>query len=532
MSRFDEGAARRPARTPRARCPRLCRRWSAWSSSATAPSRGCCCASLAMTAARGAARRPGRALAEPAHRRRGRTTTSRGSTSGPLGLAASATLMWFLSRDPRPHRPPARRPAEHHVPGPRRQACRPRSRPSSTTSGRSTSTGSRCCAPGVRARPPVRLDVLDGRLAAAAGVRRACCSRRSTRCCSCSLVFARPALVVARLAAQGREARSRSAVAPARAGSPATCSSSPRRRRPARRCASPATSDDLVRAPARGVAALVTRRSRGTQLATAAVARAGLGGVRRWRSSPPSSASRPGSTRGPGAVVLVLAAGSRLSAYVGSAVGELGFLRGIWLDSAAAAGLARGLRRRSRRRTPTRRCPTGSTRRRSASRTSRSPTPAPTRARARRRRPRRCRPAPSSRSSARTAPASPPWSSCWPGCTRRRRAHHRRRRRPRPRSTSREWRERLAGAFQDFARFEFARRDHASGSATCRGATTGPRSGSAVDRAGATTVVDDLPRRARHPARPVLGRAASTSASGSGRSSPSPAATCAPSRCC
>ena len=33
-----------------------------------------------------------------------------------------------------------------------------------------------------------------------------------------------------------------------------------------------------------------------------------------------------------GAVLLVLAAGSRLSAYIGATVGEIGFLRGIWMD--------------------------------------------------------------------------------------------------------------------------------------------------------------------------------------------------------
>jgi ATP-binding cassette, subfamily B, bacterial len=36
----------------------------------------------------------------------------------------------------------------------------------------------------------------------------------------------------------------------------------------------------------------------------------------------------------PGNVLLVLAAGSRLSAYIGATVGEIGFLRGIWLDGA------------------------------------------------------------------------------------------------------------------------------------------------------------------------------------------------------
>jgi ATP-binding cassette subfamily B protein len=34
----------------------------------------------------------------------------------------------------------------------------------------------------------------------------------------------------------------------------------------------------------------------------------------------------------PGAVLLVLAAGARLSAYIGGTVGELGFLRGFWMD--------------------------------------------------------------------------------------------------------------------------------------------------------------------------------------------------------
>src|SRR5262245_7162085 len=34
----------------------------------------------------------------------------------------------------------------------------------------------------------------------------------------------------------------------------------------------------------------------------------------------------------PGDVLLALAAGSRLSAYIGATVGEIGFLRGIWLD--------------------------------------------------------------------------------------------------------------------------------------------------------------------------------------------------------
>ena len=51
--------------------------------------------------------------------------------------------------------------------------------------------------------------------------------------------------------------------------------------------------------------------------------------------SSPSASSRP-----PGEVLLVLAAGSRLSAYIGATVGEIGFLRGIWMDGFEAHGVA------------------------------------------------------------------------------------------------------------------------------------------------------------------------------------------------
>ena len=42
--------------------------------------------------------------------------------------------------------------------------------------------------------------------------------------------------------------------------------------------------------------------------------------------------SRPNAT--PGQVLLVLAAGARLSAYIGATVGEIGFLRGFWMEGA------------------------------------------------------------------------------------------------------------------------------------------------------------------------------------------------------
>ena len=80
-----------------------------------------------------------------------------------------------------------------------------------------------------------------------------------------------------------------------------------------------------------GVGALVRGRSR----RRAGARRCGTRSPGR-SSAPPTSARscscRPGSARRPGSVLLVLAAGARLSAYIGATVGEIGFLRGIWMD--------------------------------------------------------------------------------------------------------------------------------------------------------------------------------------------------------
>ena len=54
-----------------------------------------------------------------------------------------------------------------------------------------------------------------------------------------------------------------------------------------------------------------------------------------------------------------------------------------------------------------------------------------------------------------------------------------------------EWRARLAGAYQDFFRFELRARQTV-GSATCPGSTTSRAVVAAVDRAGADDVVDRL----------------------------------------
>ena len=89
--------------------------------------------------------------------------------------------------------------------------------------------------------------------------------------------------------------------------------------------------DRLVARPPRGLGTLVRARGRGP-LGQRRLAYARVGHLRcrvRRRRSCSSPLVAPCLCR---EVLLVLAAGSRLSAYIGATVGEIGFLRGIWLD--------------------------------------------------------------------------------------------------------------------------------------------------------------------------------------------------------
>ena len=161
----------------------------------------------------------------------------------------------------------------------------------------------------------------------------------------------------------------------------------------------------LVARAARGLGALVRAGRRGP-LGVGLLARAGLGGLRRRvRRRGRVRLVRP---RAPaGDVLLVLAAGARLSAYIGATVGEIGFLRGFWMDGSRRLAwledYAASVAASADLPAPAVAAPRHPVRPRvvrlsrhvacSCSTTSRS----------------RCRPARSSRSSARTAPARRRW---------------------------------------------------------------------------------------------------------------------------
>ena len=197
-----------------------------------------------------------------------------------------------------------------------------------------------------------------------------------------------------------------------------------------------------------------------------------------------------GLDRSVGDVVLVVVAGQRLSQYIAQTVGELGFLRGVWLDSSLrltwledyAAALDQDATSEpppaAHRRHPLRARLVPLRRRRSPGRGRHRPAPAG-----------RCR---SSPSSARTAPASRRSSSCSPGCTGRRAGRITVDGVDLATISSSAWRARLAGAFQDFFRFELVARQSVGVGDEPR-LDDEPAVGRAVGRAGADDDVGRLP---------------------------------------
>ena len=260
-----------------------------------------------------------------------------------LGLAASATADVVPARRVRPGRSAASATRSRSRSKPTSRRCRRRSRPSSTTSAPSTSTGSRCCA--TRCSRSTTCSCRCSRRSAGSCrlARHARAARRRSARCSCSSpLFAIPIVITATWRpGVERRIRSRSRRT---TGSPGTCSCSAPPRRRARSSRVEGIGDAARARPARGVGRSGTSRSPAPArsralwhtLAWALFGGAYVGAI---------VYVAVGLDASVGDVVLVVTAGSRLSQYVGAAVGELGFLRGIWLDSSRGSRGSRTTRR-------------------------------------------------------------------------------------------------------------------------------------------------------------------------------------------
>ena len=235
MTSSPERALRRRS----TRCRRRCRRCGGCASSATATSRGLMLAAFVAVAAGRAARRAARALAQAARRRRARARPAPASSPPPSASACRATATWFLrtvsTRVQRRFRDKVTIALESHVA--RLQASVATIAHHERPEYLDRLVGA--AQPGVRARPHVHVAVLDLRLDPA--------PRRDGRAAGVDPPGARAARRLR--AADGadldlaarRRAHARRSAAPRRTAWPATCSRPRPRRRPARRCASPAS---------------------------------------------------------------------------------------------------------------------------------------------------------------------------------------------------------------------------------------------------------------------------------------------------
>ena len=191
----------------------------------------------------------------------------------------------------------------------------------------------------------------------------------------------------------------------------------------------------------------------------------------------------------PGDVLLLLAAGSRLAGYVSATVGEIGFLRGIWLDGSRRLAwledYAAAQAERADRPVPAH-IERGHRTGEGVVRLSRHRPPG-----AGERRPQAAGWRPSWPWSARTARARPRWSSCSAGCTSPARAASWSTAKISRACRRAEWRSRLAGAFQDFFRFELPAQ-RTVGVGDVPRLDDRPAARTAIGRAGAEDVVDTL----------------------------------------
>ena len=209
--------------------------------------------------------------------------------------------------------------------------------------------------PGLRARPHVHVAVLDLRLDPAARRDDRAARCRSTRRWSCWPCSRCPTVLTSTWRPGGRARRRRSAAR-----------QSNRLARHLFTLATTAPPGKEVRVTGIGERLVAERRAR-----VGALVRPGrrhAAGARRPGTRWPGRSSArayvgavvfvaAGLGASAGDVLLVLAAGARLSAYIGATVGEIGFLRGIWLDGSRGWPGSRTTPRRWSR-TPTCRCPT------------------------------------------------------------------------------------------------------------------------------------------------------------------------------
>ena len=280
-------------------------------------------------AAGGAARRAARALVQAARRRRAAAATGASCGSPRSALGVSATATWFLqtvsTRVQRRFRDKVTIALESHV----ATAAGVGRDDRASRAARISRSPLGAAQPGVRARPHVHVAVLDLRLDPAPRRHDRAAGVDSSRRWCCSRVFALPTVLTSTWRPAVERAREER-------GAPANrlarhCSTSRRPPRPARRCASPGIGDGWYASAARRGSA-GTRPVAAARWASAALAHAARGRSSAPATSAPSCSCRRGSRAPAGDVLLVLAAGSRLSAYIGATVGEIGFLRGIWMD--------------------------------------------------------------------------------------------------------------------------------------------------------------------------------------------------------